>query len=175
MTRARPLLAHVARLRKRPGSREPFRADVAFDDLAITSARVPGSEPVGVDLTLESIAEGVVASGNVTFAWEGECRRCLRTLRGTTSAAVREIFEADPVEGETWPLGSDSIDLEPVVREAVLVNLPLAPLCDENCLGPAPDQFPTTVEGDGDAAAGTGDHPAKDPRWAALDALEFDQ
>jgi uncharacterized protein len=70
--------------------------------------------------------------------------------------------------GETWPLTSDEIDLEPVVREAVLLALPLAPLCDEGCLGPAPERFPATVE-DGDVA----EEPPRDPRWAALDQLDL--
>lgn len=176
MTPSHPLVEHIAVLRKRPGTRQAFRSDVSFDDLAITTARLLADERVMVDLTLESIAEGVVASGTITYAWEGECRRCLASVRGEESAPVKEIFATHPIEGETWPLGPDSIDLEPIVRETVLLTLPLAPLCDQACAGPVPEQFPAKVEGqDGDRASDGSDRPAKDPRWSALDQLEFDQ
>ena len=71
--------------------------------------------------------------------WTGECRRCLGDAHGIARAEVREIFEARPTEGETYPLTGDHIDLEPLVRDAVLLSLPLAPLCSEGCLGPAPE------------------------------------
>ena len=171
---AKPLVEHVAVLRKRLGSQEPFHAEVTFDDLAITTARVPADEPVGGDLVLEASSEGVGAAGTVRFTWEGDCRRCRRTVRGEESLDVRVSFERDPVEGETYPLGIDTVDLEPVVREAVLVSLPLAPLCGDDCAGPAPGEFPATVEGEGEERA-EGEEPPKDPRWAALDGLEFDQ
>ena len=53
------------------------------------------------------------------------------------------------------------------------MDLPLAPLCGPDCRGPAPEDFPATVEGEG-AGEGEGDEPAGDPRWAALDELRFD-
>ena len=49
---------------------------------------------------------------------------------------------AAPVEGETYPLGRDPLDLEPVLREALALALPLAPLCDEACAGPDPEAHP---------------------------------
>jgi uncharacterized protein len=61
------------------------------------------------------------------------------------------------------------VDLEPVVRDAALLNLPLAPLCRPDCAGPVPDALPVVVEGEGDD-----DAPARDPRWAALDELRLD-
>ena len=82
------------------------------------------------------------------------------------------IFEVHPEEGETYPIDGDEVDLEPVVRDAALLSLPLAPLCREDCAGPAPDAFPATVEGEDEPA--DGDEPARDPRWAALDELRFE-
>jgi uncharacterized protein len=79
------------------------------------------------------------------------------------------VFEVRPVDGETYPIEGDEVDLEPVVRDAALLHLPLAPLCRPDCEGPAPDVFPTRVEGDA-----TDDEPARDPRWAALDELRLD-
>jgi uncharacterized protein len=178
---ARPLVVGIADLRRQPGTRRRFQRGVPLDGLAITSARVPDDAEIGLDLELEALSNGLVATGTLTVPWEGECRRCLRDVRSETVADIREVFEPSPVEGETYPLGDDLVDLEPMVRDAVLLTLPLAPLCDEGCLGPAPDTFPAVVEGDGPeasddpgGAAAAASRPPTDPRWAALDDLRFD-
>lgn len=167
----------IADLRRRPGSRRQVQREIELDGLAITSARVPQGALIGVDLQLEAVSNGLVATGMVTVPWEGECRRCLELVRSSSSTDVREIFEPRPVEGETYPLGGDIVDLEPMVRDAVLLALPLAPLCGPECRGPAPDSFPTEVEGDAGKVAATDEEvvdPPSDQRWAGLDALHFD-
>ena len=91
------------------------------------------------------------------------------------SLDVREVWATRPLDGETWPLDHDHIDLGPLLHDLALLALPLAPLCDEGCRGPAPDAFPATVE-DEATALGPDDEagPApRDPRWAALDDLEL--
>lgn len=165
----RDLQVGVADLRRHPGSRRPWRGSVRPDDLAVSSARVPAGAAVAADVELEAIAGGVVVQGTVTVPWTGECRRCLRPVEGVRRAEVREIFEVDPTEGETYPLDDDVLDLEPMVRDAALLALPLAPLCTDGCRGPAPEVFPTGPVDDEVAA-----RPA-DPRWAALDELRFDE
>jgi len=175
-----PLRAPVTELRKRLGTRREVQASVELPDLVTSTASVVAGEPVEVDLVLESIPQGVSVSGVVRAPWVGDCRRCLEEVRGTAEIAVKEIFERTPTEGETWPLGPDEVDLEPVVREAVLLSLPLAPLCDEGCQGPAPDRFPAVVEGatvegtdEPDDEPEMGREPPRDPRWAALDELDL--
>jgi DUF177 domain-containing protein len=174
-----PLRAPVTELRKRLGTRREVEASVELPDLATSTAAVVAGAPVEVDLVLESIPQGVSVSGTVRAQWVGECRRCLEEVQGTAEVAVKEIFERTPTEGETWLLGPDEIDLEPVVREAVLLALPLAPLCDEGCQGPAPDRFPAVVEGtdegtvEPDDEPEAGREPPRDPRWAALDELDL--
>ena len=113
-------------------------------------------------------------TGTLHVSWVGECRRCLEPTGGVADVDVREIYERSAVEGETFELDGDQVDLEPMAREQVLLALPLAPLCDDACVGPAPDQFPATVERDAHEPDGDDDRPAGDPRWAALDALNFD-
>jgi uncharacterized protein len=172
---ASPLQSPVTELRRRLGTRREVRASVELPGLSTSTAAVVPGEPIEVDLVLESIPQGVSVSGTVRARWVGECRRCLEEVVGTSEVDVKEIFERTPTEGETWPLGPDEIDLEPVVREAVLLSLPLAPLCREGCAGPAPDRFPTRVEGtaeEGDEEAEP--EPPRDPRWAALDELDLD-
>jgi len=170
---ASPLVAPLTELRRHLGARREVEASVDLPGLATSTAAVVDGEPVEVDLVIESIPQGVSVSGTVRARWVGQCRRCLDDVLGDVDVDVKEIFERMPTEGETWPLGADEIDLEPVVREAVLLALPLAPLCDEGCLGPAPDRFPATVEDDDDRDdEGEAELP-RDPRWAALDQLDL--
>jgi len=75
------------------------------------------------------------------------------------------------VEGETYLLAENEVDLEPMVRETVLLNLPVAPLCSEDCAGPDPDRFPTTVVVEPDPD----EPPPADPRWAALSEITFNE
>jgi uncharacterized protein len=124
---------------------------------------------VVADLVLEAQGDTVTATGTVTAGWEGECRRCLEATGGVVSVEVSEVFEPVPVEGETYLLDPDRLDLAPALREALALALPLAPLCDEACAGPDPDAHPVATASDDDQG-----EPPADPRWAALDALRFD-
>jgi len=88
---------------------------------------------------------------------------------------IREIFEPRPVEGETYAMAEDIVNLEPMVRDAVLLALPLAPLCAADCRGPAPELFPARVAGDGEESEEEeGPGLISDPRWAALAELDFE-
>lgn len=165
-----PLVLGVTDLRRQPGLRRRFERSVELNGLGISTAVVPDGSPVEVDLELEAVSNGIVATGMVRAPWVGECRRCLLPVEGVSEAKVQEIFEPDPTEGETYLLGNEVVDLEPMVRDAVLLALPLAPLCAEDCKGPAPEEFPTGPAG----AVVDGDEPPTDPRWAALAELDFD-
>jgi uncharacterized protein len=120
------------------------------------------------DLALESLpGNALVAHGTVRATWSGECRRCLGEAHGTVVTDVRELFEAGSDEEETYGLAGDEIDVEPLVRDAVLLDLPLAPLCREACQGLCP------VCGANRNEADCGHEPdTRDPRWAALDELK---
>jgi uncharacterized protein len=164
---ARPLQVGVSELLRHPGTRRPFRTEVVLDGLAVSTARVPEGAPVRVDLVLESLSTALTATGTVRVAWQGACRRCLDPVAGEAEADVQaEVFERRPTEGETYPLVGEQIDLEPLVRDAVLLALPLAPLCGDDCRGPAPEAFPTGPHDEAEAPV--------DPRWAGLDQLSFD-
>ncbi len=178
MTKVRTL-EHVADLRRRPGTQRPVQHRVpasVLGPLATTAASVPTDGEVELDAVAEATGADVVITGVARFPWEGGCRRCLQAVSGSVEAEVREVFEPTPVESETWPLDGDTIDLGPVLREVVLLTLPLVPLCSEDCAGPDPERFPATVEGEEPTseAEGDGDDGPRDPRWAALDDLKFD-
>lgn len=122
--------------------------------------------PAGHDDSRRAGNGAVLAAGTVGGRWSAPCRRCLEPAFGDLAAEVCELFEADPTEGETWPLRETGIDLGPMLRELALLSIPLAPLCRCECEGPAPDRFPTGPVED--------EAPGVDPRWSALDGLAFD-
>jgi len=158
----------VMELRRRPGTQREVRVTTALPGLAITSARVPDDADLVLEATLEWIDGAVTVTGRVQVPWTGECRRCLDEVGGVLDVGLREVFEVRPLDGDTYPLEGDEVDLEPVVRDAALLNLPLAPLCRDDCPGPAPDTFPALRPPDRVVEA------PRDPRWAALDQLRLD-
>lgn len=169
------LLVDTLEIRRRTGARREFRATTELDDLEAGEFSVVDGR-LEIDLVIEAVTEGVSATGRVGGSWTGPCRRCLDPISASFEAGVLEIFERNPTEGETWPIEDERIDLGPVVREAALLALPLAPLCGDECAGPDPDRFPAAVAVDRPETDGpdADDEPPADPRWAALDALRFD-
>lgn len=174
----RPLRIGVTELLRHPATQlDVLRVVPAADlgELVVGASHVDADADVTVDLVLESQPGTVVASGEVVALWTGECRRCLEPVVGEIRAEVREVFgdesEGDPDEGDFYPLDADQVDLEPLVRDAILLNLPVAPLCGPDCRGPVPEAFADQAAEEPDEEG----EPPRDPRWAALDALDFDQ
>jgi uncharacterized protein len=169
MSRTGPLQLDITDLLRQPAVRKAVHRRVELPGLDVAEVTVDDGDAVEIDLHLEATGSSVVADGVIRAAWSGPCRRCLDPVAGVAEAAVHEVFERRPTEGETYLLGEETIDLEPMVRDAALLSLPLAPLCRTDCPGPAPDRQPLVADG----SSGP-DRPPRDPRWAALDDLRFD-
>jgi uncharacterized protein len=148
------LLAHGS-------GRRDLQVTTRLPGLAGSAARVADEQPVTLDLTLERISDGLVVRGRLTTSWRADCSTCLAPLEQPMSVSVDELFETDPVEGETYPIVGYEVDLEQLVRDGVLLELPLAPVCADTGTPPcAPD-------------AERADEPEPDPRWAALSQLDL--
>ena len=165
---ARPFVVPVLPV-LRSGEPRRERRSGRIDGLVVSGSEVPPGAEVVVDVVLEPLGASIEAVGTVSAPWTGECRRCLRPVRSSLRAGVREIFEEEPVAEETYPLRHGEVDLEPMAREAVMLELPQAPLCREDCLGLCPTCGADRNEG------GCGCAPAIDPRWAVLDRLRHDE
>ena len=164
------LVVNVADLLHRPGARRRVSHTVEVDALQVLSTRVEAGSEVTVDAMLEWVSEGVLATGTATAPWVADCRRCLITVRGEVTASFQELFEPEPREGESYPLKGDRIDLGPLATETLLLDLPLAPVCQEACAGLCP-----TCGADLNGGPCDCDPAPADPRWAALDVLRQDQ
>ncbi len=170
------LLVSVTEIRRHLGSRLAVERRLEANGLRLSDVAVVDGAEIVLEADLESISDGVVLTGAVHVPWVGACRRCLREVSGVASVDVREVYETRPVEGETWPLVGDQIDVGPLLHDTALLALPLAPLCDDDCQGPAPEAFPA-VAPDPDPSPETDPEPEgevpRDPRWAALDDLDL--
>ena len=161
-----PFVVFVGQLLRVPGDRRRELRRGPLSGLVVTGSQVPEGAEVTVEVVLDAVPSAVVATGTVSAPWEGQCRRCLATATGTVSVDVREVFEEDFDPDQTYPLRRDQLDLEPLARDAVLLELPLAPLCRDDCAG-----ICATCGTDRNVAPCNCDTAPKDPRWAALDAL----
>lgn len=164
----------IADLRRRLGQRRTVEVDHDPGPLAVGTSHTVG-DPVAGELVIESIQGGVSVAGELRTGWEGECRRCLEPVRGEAVIDVHEIYQDHaPPDSDLYELWSeDQLDLAPMIRELVLLSLPLGPLCRADCQGPDPERFPATSE-EAHAAHAGAEAAGPDPRWAALAQLELD-
>ena len=158
----------VADLLRRPGASREVHAEAVLSDLRSMGAEVDPGSPVLADVTLERISDGIVVRGRLRAAWTAACSRCLAAVAGYLEVHVDELYEPHPLDGETYRLDDDTLDLEPLVRDALALELPAAPLCRDDCAGLCPtcgiDRNTATCE------CRTEDF---DPRWAALRSLDL--
>jgi uncharacterized protein len=174
-----PFTVPITGLRRTPGAHRHERrqgiisgADGPGRPLGVSGSHVVAGAPIVVDADLLVVDGGIEVAGEITARWEGDCRRCLRPVGGEIAAPVRELYrqrlpgEPADADEETYPLGVDTLDLRPLARDAVLLNLPLAPLCRPDCAGLCPACG--VDRNDGGCACPS---PPADPRWAALDIL----
>jgi len=173
-----PLVLDTRDLPRRPGSMRAHRRSVpAPESLGLELIGVPAGTTLDLDLRMESVSEGVLVSGTVTTPVEGECGRCLRPIGDTLVVRIQELYayehsttDETTDEDEVGRLQGDLIDLEPALRDAVVLALPTNPLCREDCPGLCPecgvprDELPAEHR-----------HEQVDARWAALSNLKNEE
>jgi uncharacterized protein len=156
-----PYVVNVRDLVRHHGEMRERHLDIkAPEHLGEGLVAVPEGETIAVDLKLESLHEGVLASGTAVTRADGECARCLAPLTLTVEVEFAELFAYPSDEPFDHTLHGDTLDLEPVVRDAVVLALPFQPECVDGCedldLGPGISLI-------------TADAPKPaDARWAAL-------
>jgi uncharacterized protein len=164
----------------------------APDDMRLELARVPVGADLHLDVRFEAVTEGVLVTGSATAPLVGECARCLAPLAATVTASFTELYlysrdkhdrhdkrdkyerfdenDEQDAEEELY-LDGDLLDLEPVLRDAVVLALPMSPLCREDCPGLCVECGVPLA----DAGPGHGHEAAPDPRWAGLKDLNNDE
>lgn len=169
-----PFVIDVREVGRRPGSMRTYRRSVpAPAGLVLDLIGVPEGAPLAVDVRLESVTEGVLVTGSAAGPLTGECGRCLDPVSDELVVDFCELFAyPDSVTEETTEpdevhrLDGDYLDVEPVVRDAIVLGLPFTPLCRPDCAGLCPTCGQRLDELPADHA-----HDVLDPRWAALAAF----
>jgi uncharacterized protein len=164
-----PFVLDTRELGRRPGSMSRVRRTVpAPADWSLELVRVPTGAEVELDLRLESVMEGVLVTGVAEAPVAAECGRCLEPVAERVTVDVQELFGYAPApdDAEAPTVDGDFLDLAELLRDAVVLALPLNPVCEDGCAGLCPGCGGKLAELDEDHA-----HDAPDPRWAALGAL----
>lgn len=167
-----PLVLDTSELGRRPGAmREVQRTVPAPEALGTDVIGIPAGSPLDLDLRLESVMEGVLVSGTARARAVGECVRCLDEVVEDLDVDIQELFvypgRARNEEGEEpeLELQGDLIDLEPVLRDAIVPALPFQPRCSPDCPGLCSECGARLADDPTHA------HDLVDPRWAALKTL----
>ncbi|HEY6425327.1 MAG TPA: YceD family protein [Pseudonocardiaceae bacterium] len=166
-----PWVIDTRELGRRPGAMRAYHRDVPVPAwLGLDVIGVPEGHEVALDVRLESVMEGVLVSGTASAPVAGQCARCLDPVADRLEVGLTELFaypdtatDATTDPGEVSRVVDDLIDLEPVVRDAMLLALPLAPLCGQDCPGLCPECGGKRAELGADHR-----HETMAPRWAAL-------
>ena len=163
----------------------------APDDLRLELIGVPVGADVALEVRFEAVSEGVLATGTATAPLAGECARCLAPLTSSVTVGFQELYlyadgrhdkhdrhdrqqthdkhdtfeERDEPDDDERYLDGDRLDLEPAFRDAVVLALPMSPLCREDCPGLCAECGVPLA----DAGPGHRHDEAADPRWAALE------
>ena len=180
-----PFLFNTHDLPRRAGEMREYNLHITnhgglgFDVLAISK-----DEPIDIDLKIESVSEGVLASAHIESVAIGECGRCLDKLEFDISEDFQELYEyekdrrhkeknkvkksedEEDDELEVRQMDGDEIDLDGPIRDAIILNLPLNPLCKPDCKGLCPECGEKIENLPADHA-----HEKIDARWAALGDL----
>ena len=171
----RPLVIDTRELGRRPGNSLRLHRDVATPaDFGTDVIGIEEGQPMGLDLRLEAVMEGVLITGEVEATATGACVRCLDDVSIPVDVHFQELFAyaeraahhrevaGGDDEDELPELDGDDADIEPVLRDAVVPSLPFQPVCREDCPGLCAECGARLAD-DPDHH-----HEAIDPRWSAL-------
>ena len=178
-------------LPRRAGEMKEYELDIVVKEkFGVDLISVPAGEVIEIDARLESVTEGVLLSADVYAVAQGECIRCLDPVEIVIERKIQELYlyeddggknakkkshskksapvEEDLDEVELLYLDGVIMDLEPPIRDAIVLDLPVNPLCDPDCMGLCPDCGQKWALLPQDHA-----HEVIDARWAGLDGLDF--
>ena len=179
-------------LPRRAGEMKEYQLDLEIlEAVGVPLVAVPAGDVIEVDMRLESVAEGILLSADIYAIAKGECIRCLDPVEITVERKIQELYRYEPTNDKGGKRkkhssrtdSSDEIDLDAVdelwldgnemnleipIRDAVVLDLPVNPLCSEGCLGLCPDCGEKWEKLPEDHA-----HEVIDARWAGLAGLDF--
>ncbi|HEY6800335.1 MAG TPA: YceD family protein [Agromyces sp.] len=164
-TQHSPFLVNVRDLMNRPGEMREERLVIPVaEPMGEGLVSVRTSSEIDIDVRLESVHEGILVTAEVDAVAEGECGRCLIDIALPVEVEFQELFAYHSGEAFEYEVQDDHVDLESLIRDAVVLSLPFQPVCRPDCPGLDPE-----------TGLRLADHPElvtpehhSDPRWSAL-------
>ena len=130
----------VHELMHKPGQMRELKLDIVVpEDIGTEVIAVPSGAELDLDLRLESVHEGILATGELFADSEANCSRCLDPIMVPVEVDFQELFAYSVMSEDDYFVEEEQIDLEPVIRDAIVLILPFQPVCNENCPGLCPD------------------------------------
>lgn len=127
---------------------------------------VAEGEEIALDVRLESVHEGILVTGEADSTFRGECGRCLNPIEEPVEVEFQELFAYPGEEANDFEVQDDHVDLETLVRDAVVLSLPFQPVCQPDCPGLDPETGERLTE-----SAGVEKEAPIDSRWSALQQI----
>ena len=164
------LLISVHDLINKPGTMREKQLDVVIDEpMANFAIGIPAGSTIEIDARFESVHEGILVTGDAFATASGECSRCLDPIDSTVEVEFQELFAYSGTSEDDFVVENESIDLDQVIRDAVVLSLPFQPVCSAGCKGLCVTCGAKLNEDPQHA------HEAPvDPRWNALTNLKED-
>lgn len=150
-----PWAVSVAQVASRPGQSKEI--DTTFPAPSGIGDEIIGVEEgadVQVTGSFDSIVDGLIFTGRINAPVHAECTRCLKPIRRDWGITVTAFFpyeapaakdggeDVDIIAGEDesediYPLLDNGAfaDLEALLRDTLVEELPMQPLCKDDCLG----------------------------------------
>ena len=152
---------------RRPGEMREHRLTIPMTERwGEGLVAVDKGEELELDIRLESVHEGILVTGEVDSTYRGECSRCLNPIEAPVEVEFQELFAYPGDEANDFEVQDDHVDLETLVRDAVVLALPFQPVCQPDCPGLDPETGERLTE-----SAGKEQDVPIDSRWAALQQI----
>lgn len=179
-----PFIVNTHDLPRRAGEMKEYELDIAAPTrIGVPLIAVPEGDLIEIDLRLESVTEGVLASAEIYAVAKGECIRCLDEVEMVIDRKIQELYRYEPTndrgrkkrkedddidleEEDELQMEGETLNLELPIIDAIILTLPVNPLCAEDCLGLCPDCGEKWETLPDDHA-----HQVTDARWASLGSL----
>lgn len=154
----------------KPGTMREKQLDVVIDEpMANFAIGIPAGSTIEIDARFESVHEGILVTGDAFATASGECSRCLDPIDSAVEVEFQELFAYSGTSEDDFVVENESIDLDQVIRDAVVLSLPFQPVCSAGCKGLCVTCGAKLNEDPQHA------HEAPvDPRWNALTNLKED-
>ena len=138
-----PFLVNLHELPRRAGEMRFYHLEFpAPESIGTPMLAIRSGEKLVIDFKAEAVSDGILLSGEVVSKAEGECGRCLDPVQHQVNQEFRELFlyesrksENEEDDEELFALDGDIADIETPIRDAVVLTMPLNPLCKIDCRG----------------------------------------